>query len=74
MIINNKEDFEEFYPYDKKYIRDYPKEYPCICKWVYESGGLAGDYKKIYVAYFPKNTTPNESFLIGLKSPWEILN
>ena len=73
MIINNKEEFESFYPYDKKYIDEYPREYPCVCKWEHEGGGLAGDYKQVYVAYFPKNITSNESFLIGLRNPWEIL-
>jgi hypothetical protein len=39
-IINNKKEFEEFYPYDKKYIKEYPQEYPCIAKWEYEERGI----------------------------------
>ena len=73
-IINNKEEFESFYPYDdKKHIKNFPKEYPCVAKWEDEGGGLMGDYRQVYVAYFPKNTTSDESFLIGLKNPWTIL-
>ena len=75
MIINNKQDFENFYPYDKKYIDEYPKEYPCICKFEYEGGGLMGEYKQVYVAYFPKNKNINlnESFIEGLYYIWKPL-
>ena len=72
-IIKNKDDFEEFYPYDKKYIDKYPNEYPCVCKWENEGGGLMGDYRQVYVTYFPKNISSNDAFLIGLRNPWTIL-
>jgi hypothetical protein len=70
MLVNNKEEFEDFYPYSKDQISEYPKEYPCVCKWEHEGGGLTGDYKQVCVAYFPVNATPNEAFLIGLRNPW----
>jgi len=73
MIVNNNEEFENFYPYDKKYIKEYPKEYPCVVKWEYEGGGLMGDYRQVYVAYFPKNLTPNEAFVKGLRYVWKKL-
>lgn len=73
MIVNSKEEFEEFYPYSKDQIGEYPKEYPCVCKWMWEGGGLMGEYKQVYVIYFPKNVTINEAFIKGLESNWEIL-
>jgi len=73
MIIHNQTEFESFYPYDPKYIKAYPKEYPCICKWDNVDGGLMGDYKQMYVAYFPQNISAYEAFIIGLNNPWEIL-
>ena len=72
-VINNKEEFEEFYPYDKKYIEEYPKEYPCVAKWEHEDCGLMGDKKQVYVAYFPKNLKPNEAFYKGLFYSWQDL-
>lgn len=68
--INNNEEFEDFYPYDKKYIKEYPKEYPCVVKLEWEGGGLMGDYKQVYVAYFPKNVSIEEAFLMGLEYSW----
>ena len=73
MKVTNKEDFEDFYPYSKDQIKEYPKEYPCITKIVYVDGGLMGDYKEVHVAYFPKNVSAEEAFLIGLFNPWEKL-
>jgi len=73
MIITNDKEFEEFFPYPKKYIKNYPKEYPCICRRSLEGGGLTGEYYNVYVTYFPKNVTPNEAFLIGLNPHWELL-
>jgi hypothetical protein len=71
MKVTNKEEFEDFYPYSKDQISEYPKEYPCIVNWEYEGGGLMGEYKQVYVAYFPKNTTSDEAFRIGLEdNPW----
>jgi hypothetical protein len=70
MIIHNKEEFEEFYPYLNKEIKEYPKEYPCVCRWYHEGGGLMGEYKQVYVTYFPKNVTPEEAFIKGLNVNW----
>jgi hypothetical protein len=70
MIINNKEEYEEFYPYSKDKIKEYPKEYPCICSWSTEGGGLMGEYRQVYVIYFPKNLTADEAFLKGLYPEW----
>lgn len=72
MVIHTKEDFEAFYPY-KGQIDQYPKEYPCVAKVEFEGGGLMGDYKQVYVAYFPKDVTIEGAFLTGLRNPWEIL-
>ena len=74
MIINNKKEFEEFYPYSKDQIKNYPKEYPCLCKWTWEGGGLMGEYKQTHVLYFPKNITIEKAFLLGVKSQWEELD
>lgn len=73
MEINNKKEFEEFYPYDKQYIDEYPKEYPCIVRWDTQGGGLMGDYKQVYIAYYPNNLSPNKSFEEGLFYEWELL-
>lgn len=72
-VVNNDQEYEEFYPYDKKNIRKYPKEYPCCVGMSLEGGGLTGEWWDIHVAYFPKNVTTDEAFLIGLGDPWELL-
>lgn len=72
-IINNKEEFKKFYPYDNKKNITYPKEYPCIAKWEHEGGGLVGEYKQVYVAYYPKNISANDAFFKGLNYSWEPL-
>jgi hypothetical protein len=74
MVINNKEEFENFYPYSKDQIKEYPKEYPCVCSWSEEGGGLMGEYKIIYATYFPKNVTTQEAFIQGMTPKWEKLN
>lgn len=75
MIINNNEEFELFYPYEKKYVKQYPypKEYPCVCRWFTEGGGLMGEYRQVYVTYFPKDLTPEQAFLAGINAEWEPL-
>ena len=70
IIIKSVDEFINFYPYEEKYIDEYPKEYPCICKWEYEGGGLTGDIRQVYVAYYPQNLNINETFELGLKNPW----
>jgi len=42
-IIQNKEDWIKFYAYDKKYLKKYPKHYPCIAKKEREERGIMGD-------------------------------
>lgn len=42
--IKNKTDFEDKYPYDKKYISEYPSKYPCVVNIKNEEGGLNGDF------------------------------
>jgi hypothetical protein len=54
MIINNKKDFENFYPYSKDQIKEYPSEYPCVCAIEEKGGGLMGEYIEVFVTYFPK--------------------
>lgn len=71
MIINNKKEFEEFYPYEKKYIEEYPKEYLCVVKSKSEGGGISGYYEQVYVAYYPKNLPLNKIFEAGLFYEWE---
>lgn len=74
LIINNKEEYEDFYPYDNTDINNYPKEYPCIVKCEFIEGGLMGDYKQVSVIYYPTNVSIKEAFYEGLKGNWEILN
>jgi hypothetical protein len=72
MLINNKEDYEAFYPYPKGKIKEYPREYPCICIWKEEGGGLMGEYRQVYVTYFPKDVeTIQEAFIQGVNAKWE---
>ena len=73
--INNKKEFEDFYPYENKQgIKNYPKEYPCICTWEEDGGGLMGEYRQVYVLYYPKNvSTVEEAFEIGLSKKFEKL-
>ncbi len=74
VVINNKQEYEEFYPYENKQgIKKYPDEYPCVCTWEFEGGGLMGEYKQVYVAYFPKNVSVEEAFILGLKRKFEPL-
>ena len=70
MKINNKEEFENFYPYDKKYINEYPREYPCIVRCIFIDGGLMGDSKEIQVAYYPKKVECSDIFQEGLFYDW----
>lgn len=51
----------------------YPKEYPCICKIVEEGGGLMGEYYEMHVAYFPKNVTIKDAFIMGINNPFKKL-
>ena len=71
MKINDKREFEQFYPYDTKYIKEYPKEYPCYCKVEVRDGGIVGDWKQVYVAYIPKVTSIEEAFVKGLQYKWK---
>lgn len=56
-IISNKEDWEKFYSYDKKYLSKtkYPKTYPCLAKKENEDCGIMGFADFHYVIYLPKN-------------------
>jgi hypothetical protein len=74
LVINNKQEFESFYPYSKDQIKKYPKEYPCICSWSIEGGGLMGDYKQVHVIYFPNHSILHRSiFIAGLNAKWQDL-
>lgn len=70
MVINNKKDFENFYPYSKDQIKEYPSEYPCVCALEEKGGGLMGEYIEVFVTYFPKNVTIKEAFIQGMKPKW----
>ena len=71
-VINNKQEYVDFYPYENKAgIKEYPSEYPCVCKVEIEGGGLMGDYRQVYVIYFPKDVSIEEAFLLGLKENWK---
>lgn len=75
MRIDNKEEFEQFYPYKDKTNINYPEKYPCLCYWEEEGGGLTGYYKQIYVLYLPEDLTPREEevFLMGLRACYKRL-
>jgi hypothetical protein len=74
IVINNQEEYKDFFPYaNKESIKEYPTEYPCVCKVEIEGGGLMGDYRQVYVIYFPKDVSIEEAFLLGLKSNWKKL-
>ena len=74
VVINNQQEYEDFYPYDNKAgIKAYPKEYPCVCTYELEGGGLMGEYWQMYVAYFPKDVSIQEAFFLGLKRNLEQL-
>lgn len=74
VVINNKQEYEDFYPYaNKAGIKQYPKEYPCVCTYEQEGGGLVGEYWQMYVLYFPKDVTVEEAFFLGVKRKWEKL-
>jgi hypothetical protein len=66
LVINNNQEFEENYPYDKKYI----KEYPCVMATEYHDAGLMGTYWDVQIAYFPESLTPQEAFLAGMNAKW----
>ena len=68
MVINNKKDFENFYPYSKDQIKEYPNEYPCVCAIEEKGGGLMGEYIEVFVTYFPKNVTIKEAFIQVMKT------
>jgi hypothetical protein len=53
---------DSFCPKDQ--IDEYPSEYPCVCACEEEGGGLMGEYKVVYVTYFPKNVTIEEAFFL----------
>jgi len=72
-IINSKEEYEHFYPYDKKWIKTYPEEYPCVMKIEFEERGIMGDERVIYVAYYPKDVEGIDLFLEGLDYEWKML-
>ena len=74
-VIINQREYELFYPYDKKYIKNYPEQYPCVCKKEYWDGnGLSGGSWEIYVAYFPpQDKSVTQVFLEALKNPWKRL-
>ncbi len=73
VVINNKEEYEIFFPYSNDRIQEYPIEYPCVCKITHEEGGLMGDYKLVWIVYFPKNVTVEDAFVLGLNNKWKQL-
>ena len=73
-IINNHEEYVAFYPYDKKYIKNYPDQYPCVCKKEHWDGGLGSGGYEVYVTYFPsQDMSTHQVFLETLKNPWKRL-
>lgn len=68
-IINSDKEYEERYHYDKKYIKEYPKTYPCILVKEYVDGGLCGDGYHHSIVYPPVEdlTTWHKGFEAGLK-------
>jgi hypothetical protein len=73
-LINNKQEWEDFYYYSPKYIpKKYPREYPCLAEMRSEGGGLSGEYEAHYVCYFPTTQDPKEAFLYGIGHKWEYI-
>jgi hypothetical protein len=68
--ITSHEEYEEFYPHHKRFIKNYPKEYPCICWWQYRG---ETEYCQAYVVYYPNNISVEEAFWFGLTAKPEEL-
>jgi hypothetical protein len=70
-LVNNSKEFEELYPYCKKYLKEcrYPEKYPCLIERTQEDGGLMGFYYTCEVIYPPENGT----FLDGVNAKREVL-
>ena len=80
-LINNAEEFKEFYPYKSPpnpepcpKLSDYPKRYPCICSEESMDGGLGGDYWEISYIYIPEDCKCVESFIMGVYAKKEYLH
>ena len=76
MIINNREEYLEFWPYENKAsCKRFPKEYPCFCERVLKDCGIMGDFWEIEIIYIPKDLKSDreiEIFLRGIKRQTEI--
>jgi hypothetical protein len=68
-IIHNKEEFENNYYYDKKYLKEknYPKHYPCILLQEHEDGGIGGSYVSHTIVYVDKKYDL-KSFMAGFEA------
>ena len=73
IIIKTKEDFEEAFPYNNKYLKSsyYPNKYPCVIKVEQVDGGLAGDFYEISYVYIPDGVKCEESFLAGFMCDYD---
>lgn len=62
-IINDKEEFEEFWYYDATKYKPskYPKRYPCLGTMSYQDGGLGGGGYNHYL-YYPPEGVDIETF------------
>lgn len=55
IYIENKEEFEKNYPYNRIEKKSYPEIYPCVLGLEYEEGGLGGSYWSIKIIEITKN-------------------
>lgn len=74
-ILHNKKEFEEFYFYNGEIeSKEYPNQYPCLCKKIFHDGGINGDYVEHKIMY-PHNCYVSRDmrlcFLAGLKEGME---
>ena len=67
VIIKNKEDFEEAYYYDKKYLKEekYPTHYPCIMEIYTFGGGLMGEQTTHFFVNLPQDPHIADVFIRG---------
>jgi len=67
-VINTREEFENFYFYDKKYMTEdhYPTTYPCLATKEERDAGIAGSQVVHNIFYCP-DEYDIKSFFAGLE-------
>lgn len=54
-LIHNKNEFIQFYYYEKRTIKEYPSKYPCILTITRRDVGIMGDAYFHNISYFPEH-------------------